>query len=88
MIIDIIYSRVRRKTRRKLLALLEILDNENIDKVEEALIAEGMRVLVGNYSSVGAKIPDKAYQAVAKEVVRCLNKTNRTIQLKIKESLN
>ena len=86
MTIDILYLKVRRKVRGNLLSLLELLQNEEVDKIEEALIAEGMRTLVESYT--GAKIPDKAYQAVAKEVVKCLNKINNRMQDKIKKSLN
>ena len=84
MKIDILYSRVRRRVRGKLLSLLEFLQNENVDKIEEALIAEGMRTLVGSY--VGMKVPDKAYDMVAKEVVRCLNKINNRMQDQIRKS--
>ena len=85
---DILYLKIRRKVRGRLLSLLELLQNENIDKIEEALIAEGMRVLVDSYSSLGNKIPDKAYNAVAKEVVKCLNKINDSMQDKIRKSLD
>lgn len=84
MKIDILYSRVRRRVRGKLLSLLEFLQNENVDKIEEALIAEGMRTLVGSY--VGMKVPDKAYDMVAKEVVRCLNRINDRMQDQIRKS--
>ena len=87
MKIDILYSRVRRKVRGRLLSLLELLQDENVDKIEEALIAEGMKLLVDNYTDKGNKIPDKAYQAVAKEVVKCLNKINDRMQNKIRKSL-
>lgn len=82
MKIDILYSRVRRRVRGRLLSLLEALQNEQVDKIEEALIAEGMKALVDSYAS--SKIPDKAYQAVAKEVVKCLNKINDRLQEKLK----
>ena len=85
---DILYLKVRRKVRGNLLSLLELLQNEDIDKIEEALIAEGMKTLVGSYTDLGNKIPDKAYQAVAKEVVKCLNKINNRMQDKIRKSLN
>lgn len=85
---DILYLKVRRKVRGKLLSLLELLQNEEVDKIEEALIAEGMRTLVESYTDLGSKIPDKAYQAVAKEVVKCLNKINNRMQDRIKKSLN
>ena len=85
MKIDILYLRIRRKVRGRLLSLLESLQNENIDTIEEALIVEGMKTLVESYT--GMKVPDKAYQAVAKEVVRCLNKINDNIQTKIRKSL-
>ena len=88
MKIDLLYSRVRRKVRGNLLSLLELLQNEEVDKIEEALIAEGMKTLVGSYTDLGSKIPDKAYQAVAKEVVKCLNKINNRMQNKIRQSLN
>lgn len=82
MKIDILYSRVRRRVRGRLLSLLVALQNENIDKIEEALIAEGMKTLVDSYTN--SKIPDKAYQAVAKEVVKCLNKINDRLQERLK----
>lgn len=82
MKIDILYLKVRRKVRGQLLSLLELLQNENVDKIEEALIAEGMRTLVGSYTD--CKIPDKAYDAVAKEVVKCLNKINDRLQKRLK----
>lgn len=85
---DILYLKVRRKVRGNLLSLLELLQNEEVDKIEEALIAEGMKTLVGSYTDLGSKIPDKAYQAVAKEVVKCLNKINNRMQDKIRKSLN
>ena len=88
MEIDILYLKVRRKVRGRLLSLLELLQNENVDKIEEALIAEGMRTLVESYTNLGDKIPDKAYQAVAKEVVKCLNKINNRMQDRIRKSLN
>lgn len=86
MKIDILYSRVRRRVRGRLLSLLELLQNEEVDKIEQALIAEGIRTLVGSYTD--CKIPDKAYDAVAKEVVKCLNKINDRMQNKIRKSLN
>lgn len=82
MKIDILYSRVRRRVRGRLLSLLVALQNEDIDKIEEALIAEGMKALVDSYAS--NKIPDKAYSAVAKEVVKCLNKINDRLQERLK----
>lgn len=87
MKIDILYSRIRRRVRGRLLTLLELLQNENVDKIEEALIAEGMKFLVDSYTNAGAKVPDKAYQTVAKEVVKCLNKINNRMQNKIRKSL-
>lgn len=82
MKIDILYSRVRRRVRGRLLSLLEALQNEQVDKIEQALIAEGMKLLVDSYTD--KKIPDKAYQAVAKEVVKCLNKINDRLQKRLK----
>lgn len=82
MKINILYSRVRRRVRGRLLSLLEALQNEQVDKIEEALIAEGMKALVDSYTD--NKIPDKAYSAVAKEVVKCLNKINDRLQERLK----
>lgn len=82
MKIDILYLKVRRKVRGRLLSLLELLQNENVDKIEQALIAEGMKTLVGSYTD--CKIPDKAYDAVAKEVVKCLNKINDRLQKRLR----
>ena len=87
MHIDILYLKVRRKVRGRLLSLLELLQNENVDKIEEKLIAEGMRTLVDSYTDVGNKIPNQAYEAVAKEVVKCLNKINDRMQDRIRKSL-
>lgn len=87
MKIDILYLKVRRKVRGRLLSLLELLQDENVDKIEEALIAEGMRTLVGSYTDIGSKIPDKAYDVVAREVVKCLNRINDRMQNKIRKSL-
>ena len=87
MHIDILYLKVRRKVRGRLLSLLELLQNKNVDKIEEALIAEGMKTLVDSYSDLGSKIPDKAYDTVAKEVVKCLNKINDRMQNKLRKSL-
>ena len=88
MKIDILYLKIRRKVRGRLLSLLEFLQDENIDTIEEVLIAEGMKTLVGSYTSIGAKIPDSAYNYVAKEVVICRNKINDRMQLMIIESDN
>ena len=84
---DILYLKVRRKVRGNLLSLLELLQNENVDNIEQRLIAEGMKTLVGSYTDLGNKIPNKAYQAVAKEVVKCLNKINDRMQNKLRKSL-
>lgn len=88
MRIDILYSRIRRKVRGRLLSLLESLQDENVDKIEEALIAEGMKTLVDSYSGIGVKVPEGAYKAVAKEVVKCLNKINDRMQDRIRKSLD
>ena len=88
MIIDVLYSRVRRKVRGVILSLLEILQDENVDRIEEALIAGAMKTLVDSYTGLGMKVPDKAYFAVAKEVVKCLNEINDRTQLMIIESNN
>ena len=70
MKLNLLYSRVRRRVRGRLLSLLVLLQNEDVDKIEQALIAEGMRTLVGSYTD---KIPDKAYDMVAKEVRSNIN---------------
>lgn len=85
MKLNLLYSRVRRRVRGRLLSLLVLLQNEDVDKIEQALIAEGMRTLVGSYTD---KIPDKAYDMVAKEVVKCLNKINDRMQNRIRQSLD
>jgi len=88
MKIDILYSRIRRRVRISVLALLELLQQEKIDNIEEILIAEGMKLLVDSYTDIGAKIPDKAYQATAKDIVKCLNKVNDRMQNRIRKSLD
>ena len=86
MKIDILYSRVRRRVRGQLPSLLEFLQNENVDKIEEALIAEGIKLMVDSYTDIGMKVPDKAYQATAKDIVKCLNKINDRMQDQIRKS--
>lgn len=86
MKIDILYLKIRRRVRGKLLSLLEFLQDENIDKIEEVLIAEGIKLMVDSYTDMGMKVPDKAYQAIAKDIVRCLNKINDRMQDQIRKS--
>ena len=86
MKIDILYLKIRRKVRGRLLSLLEFLQDENVDKIEEALIAEGIKLMVDSYTDMGMKVPDKAYQAIAKDIVRCLNKINNRMQDQIRKS--
>ena len=88
MKIDIIYSRVRRRVKVSILALLEFLQREDVDNIEEILITEGMKLLVDSYTDLGAKVPDKAYQATAKDIVKCLNKINNHTQDRIRKSLD
>lgn len=86
MKIDILYLKIRRRVRGKLLSLLEFLQDENVDKIEEVLIAEGIKLMVDSYTGMGMKVPDKAYQATAKDIVKCLNKINNRMQDQIRKS--
>lgn len=86
MKIDILYLKIRRRVRGKLLSLLEFLQDENVDKIEEVLIAEGIKLMVDSYTDMGMKVPDKAYQAIAKDIVKCLNKINDRMQDQIRKS--
>lgn len=86
MKIDILYSRIRRRAKVSILALLEFLQQEKIDNIEEILIAEGIKLVVDSYTDMGMKVPDKAYQATAKDIVKCLNKINDRMQDQIRKS--
>lgn len=86
MKIDILYSRIRRRAKVSILALLEFLQQEKIDNIEEILIAEGIKLVVDSYTDMGMKVPDKAYQATAKDIVKCLNKINNRMQDQIRKS--
>lgn len=84
MKIDIFYFKVRRKVRKTLLSALEYsYENEKLDAIEQKLIVLGCKELVGCYG--GGVIPDKAYEAVAKEITKVLDKINKKLQGRLRD---
>lgn len=84
MIINTLYSKSRRKVRRALLKMLEFsYENEKLDKIEQQLIITGCKELVGTYG--GGFIPDKAYEMLAKEITKTLDKINKRLQRRLKD---
>lgn len=83
MIVNKIYRKAKKNIKEALLKMLDYCyDNEKLDKVEEKLITIGCKELVGAYG--GGFIPDKAYEMLAKEVVKTLDKLNLRIQRRLK----
>lgn len=75
--------RIRKEVRRGLLELLETLQSEDVDAIEEALIAKGISIVAERY--VGREIPASVSSAAAKEIVKCLNRINSKLQNQLKE---
>lgn len=75
--------KVRKVVRRGLLELLETLRSEEVDNIEEVLIARGLTLVVEQY--IGKEIPASVSSAAAKEIVRCLNRINSKLQNQLKE---
>ena len=75
--------RIRKEVRRGLLELLETLQSEDVDKIEEALIAKGISIVASKYGS--QEIPEAVSKAAAKEIVKCLNKINLKLQNRLSE---
>lgn len=84
MQIDLLYSKVRKRVRKALLSVLEsTYENEKLDAIEQKLIVTGCKELVGAYG--GGFIPDKAYEAVAKEITKLLDKVNKRLQERLRD---
>ena len=75
--------KVRKVVRRGLLELLETLQSEEVDNIEEVLIAKGLTLVAEQY--LGKEIPEAATAAAAKEIVKCLNRINSKLQNQLKE---
>lgn len=75
--------RIRKEVRRGLLKLLETLQSENVDKIEEALIAKGISIVASHYTD--KEVPASIASAAAKEIVKCLNKINLKLQNRLSE---
>ena len=75
--------KVRKAVRRGLLELLETLQSEEVDNIEEVLIAKGLTLVAEQY--LGKPIPEAATVAAAKEIVKCLNRINSKLQNQLKE---
>ena len=87
MIIDKIYSRVRRKLRKALLTFLDkTYQNETLDALEAKLVTLALKTVVSSYLKVGVVIPDKAYEAMGKEVAEALDRINIKLQTRLKEN--
>lgn len=87
MIIDKIYSKVRRKLRKALLTFLDkTYQNETLDALEAKLITLALKTVVSSYLKVGVVIPDKAYEAMGKEVAEALDRINIKLQTRLKEN--
>lgn len=84
MIINNVYRKARRRVKKALLKALEYsYENEKLDAIEQKLIALGMKELVGAYG--GGFIPDKAYEFVAKQITKTLDKINKRLQVRLKD---
>ena len=87
MIIDKIYSKVRRKLRKALLTFLDkTYQNETLDALEAKLVTLALKTVVSSYLKVGVVIPDKAYEAMGKEVAEALDRINIKLQTRLKEN--
>ena len=75
--------KVRKAVRRGLLELLETLQSEEVDNIEEVLIARGLTLVAEQY--LGKEIPEAATTAAATEIVKCLNRINSKLQNQLKE---
>lgn len=75
--------KVRKAVRRGLLELLETLQSEDVDNIEEVLIARGLTLVAEQY--FGKEIPEAATAAAAKEIVKCLNRINSKLQNQLKK---
>lgn len=84
MKINLLYSKVRKRVRKALLSVLEsTYENEKLDAIEQKLIVAGCKELVGAYG--GGFIPDKAYEAVAKEITKFLDRVNKRLQGRLQD---
>lgn len=87
MIIDKIYSKVRRKLRKALLTFLDkTYQNETLDALEAKLVTLALKTVVSSYLKVGVVIPDKAYETMGKEVAEALDRINIKLQTRLKEN--
>ena len=75
--------KVRKAVRRGLLELLETLQSEDVDAIEEVLIAKGISIVASHYTN--QEIPEAVSKAAAKEIVKCLNKINLRLQNRLSE---
>lgn len=84
MLFNRVYSKARRRVRSVLLKALDYsYDNDKLDAIEQKLIVLGCKELVGAYS--GGFIPDRAYEMLAKEITKTLDKINRRLARRLKD---
>ena len=75
---------IREDLEDKLADILAKIDNnESVDDAEKQLIITGMKSLASQFG--GANIPDKAYNFCAEEIVKCLEKLNKKIQIQLRK---
>lgn len=86
MVINKIYSRVRKALRNALLNFLEeSYQNEKLDGLEAKLVALALKTVVSSYLKIGIVIPDKTYEAMGQDVAEALDKLNLKLQERLKE---
>lgn len=86
MVINKIYSRVRKALRNALLNFLEeSYQNEKLDGLEAKLVALALKTVVSSYLKIGIVIPDKTYEAMGKDIAEALDKLNLKLQERLKE---
>lgn len=84
MLFNKVYSKASRRVKKTLLDFLNTsYQNEKLDAIEQKLIVLGCKELVGAYG--GGFIPDKAYEMLAKEVIKTLDKINRRIARRLED---
>lgn len=83
MFFNKVYSKATRRVKKAMLKFLEYsYQNDKLDAIEEKLIVLGCKELVGAYG--GGFIPDKAYEMLAKEITKTLDKVNIRLQGRLK----
>lgn len=86
MFINNIYSKLRRRLRKKLLNFLEYsYQNDKLDSIEAKLVALACKEVVTCY--FGLPVPDKVYDMVGKEVAKSIDKVNLKLQRRLRDGV-